>query len=144
MFHEGILVQTLIQMASLYLCPCYSILYVARSPPVSRNELHSLSFVIAPKWRQVASRLKPQAMDLRVVDDIASQCSHDLQGQAIRMLQMWSDKYGGSASVNVMCEVLVNADCRAEAEEVFGPNTVQQVYLHMSDTEIESQNDSWL
>ena len=87
----------------------------------------------------MAFYLKPQPMERRLVEAIANQYPDNLQEQAMEMLQRWKDRDGRAVTVDVTCEVLITASCKAEAEEVFGFNAVQKVHSQMTDSESESE-----
>ena len=114
-----------------------SILCLAGNQVVSDHQFQLLSVEIAPKWRNVAHCLKPEPMHGQKLDDIAIQHPDNLQEQAICMLEAWRDKYGHTASIKTLCEVLINADYRATAEKVFGRTIVEQVYSQMRGTDTQ-------
>ena len=63
--------------------------------------------------------LKPQPMERCEVEEIATQHPGNLQEQGMEMLQRWKDRDGRTVTVDVTCEVLITASCKAEAVEVF-------------------------
>ena len=71
-------------------------------------------------------------MERYEVEEIVTKCPGNLQEQAMEMLQKWKDRDGRIVSVDMTCEVLIAASCKAEAEEVFGLNTVQKVHSQMT------------
>ena len=79
-------------------------------------------------------------MERRHVETIANRYPDNLQEQAMEMLQRWKDRDGRTVTVDVTCEVLITASCKAEAEEVFGVNAVQKVHSQMTDSDSESQS----
>ena len=114
--------------------------HIVQSPVISVRQIHGLSSLIASKWRQVAFCLKLQPMERCEVDEITTQHPGNLQEQAMEMLQRWKDRDGRTVTVDVTCEVLITASCKAEAEEVFGVNAVQKVHSQMTDSDSESQS----
>ena len=114
------------------------LLLIVPSPEVSLQQTHRLSVLIASKWKQVAFNLKPQPMEYSEVEDIVTKCSDSMQEQAMEMLQKWKARDGRTVTVDVVFDVLVNASCKAEAEEVFGLNTVQMVHSQMPDSGSQS------
>ena len=86
----------------------------------------------------MAFNLKPQPMEYSEVEEIATKCPDSVQEQAMEMLQRWKDRDGRTVTVDVVFDVLVNASCKAEAEEVFGLNTVQMVHSQMPDSDRQS------
>ena len=112
--------------------------HIVPSPEVSLQQTHHLSVLIASKWKQVAFNLKPQPMEYSEVEDIVTKCPDSMQEQAMEMLQKWKARDGRTVTVDVVFDVLVNASCKAEAEEVFGLNTVQMVHSQMPDSGSQS------
>ena len=113
--------------------------HIVQSPVISLQQIHGLSFLIASKWRQVAFCLKPQPMERCEVEEIATQYPGNLQEQAMEMLQQWKDRDWSTVTVDVTCEVLITASCKAEAEEIFGCSAVQKVHSQMTDSDSQSQ-----
>ena len=120
-----------------YVCLC-PIAHIVPSPEVSLQQTHRLSVLIASKWKQVAFNLKPQPMEYSEVEEITTKCPDSVQEQAMEMLQRWKDRDGRIVTVDVVFNVLVNASCKAEAEEVFGLSTVQIVHSQMPDSDRQS------
>jgi tetratricopeptide (TPR) repeat protein len=104
------------------------------SPAISLQQIHSLSYLIASKWRQVAFSLKPQPMERWEAEEISTKCADSLQEQAMEMLQKWMDRDGSMVTVDLTCEVLITASCKAEAEEIFGIGVVQRVQSQIPDS----------
>ena len=73
------------------------------------------------------------------MEEIATQYPGNLQQQAMGMLQKWKDRDGRTVTVDVTCEVLIDASCKAEAEEVFGLTAVQNIHSQMANSDSESQ-----
>ena len=132
-------VYLLILSASRYSYVCLRpIDHIVPSPEVALQQTHHLSVLIASKWKQVAFNLKPQPMEYSEVEEIATKCPDSMQEQAMEMLQRWKARDGRTVTVDVVFDVLVNASCKAKAEEVFGLNTVQMVHSQMPDSDRQS------
>ena len=93
----------------------------------SNDQLRHLSRRIKPKWKDVARCLRPPSFQSYDIDDIEYEYRHSLSDQSAVMLERWRKEHGRQASIRLLCETLLNAECRLHAEEIFGEEVVERV-----------------
>ena len=85
----------------------------------SVSQINNLAYEIGYRWKDVAYRLKPVPFDCNDIACFEAERPGDLRGQAQSMLDAWIRKYSSEATVGVLCEVLIQAGLRNQAEKVF-------------------------
>ena len=93
----------------------------------NNTQLRCLSEQIKPKWKDVARCLRPHPFQYYDIDDIEYEYKLSLSDQSAVMLERWRKKHGNRATIRLLCETLLDAECRLHAEEVFGEGMVERV-----------------
>ena len=111
-----------------------------RRPPTI-DELSQLSRLIAPQWKEIASSCRPYPIESHHIADIEFQYPRDLSGQSVEFLESWLKQHGRKATVGVLCESLMTANCRLPAEEVFGEELVAKVAVDMNEVDFDQNSE---
>lgn len=107
-----------------FLC-CSFVLPDLASPSLpTADQLCELSFRICTKWTTVGRHLKPKPVDEMTMGEIKSQHCGNSTEQSLTMLERWQKKHGFTATVDCLVQALVEAGCKAQAQLVFGVETV--------------------
>ena len=101
------------------LCPI-----VQNVPSVS--QINDLAYEIRERWTQVAYWLKPEPFSHSDVECIKYKSPRDLRNQSQSMLDAWMSKFGSKATIPVLCEALIKAELRNQAERVFTKSVVDK------------------
>ena len=101
------------------LCPI-----VQNVPSVS--QINDLAYEIRERWTQVAYRLKPEPFSHSDVECIKYKSPRDFRNQSQSMLDAWMSKFGSKATIPVLCEALIKAELRNQAERVFTKSVVDK------------------
>ena len=94
----------------------------------NNTQLRCLSEQIKPKWKDVARCLRPHSFQCYDIDGIEYEYERSLSDQSAVMLERWKKKHGRKATIRLLCETLLDAECRRHAEEVFGEEMVERVF----------------
>ena len=90
-------------------------------------QLIHLSRRIKAKWKDVARCLRPPSFQCCDIDDIEHEYLRSLPDQSAVMLERWRKEHGRQATIRMLCETLLDTECRLHAEEVFGEKVVDRV-----------------
>ena len=94
---------------------------------LNNTQLQCLSEKIKSKWKDVARCLRPCPFQYYDIDGIEYGYERSLSDQSAVMLERWRKKHGKKATIRLLCETLLDAECRLHAEEVFGEEMVERV-----------------
>lgn len=113
------------------LASCYPPLDGCRPP--TDGELRQLSGLIESHWKDVARCLRPHPFETRRIATIECESPGRLMDQSATMLEQWRNTHGEEATVRLLCQSLLDADCRMPLEKVFGEKLVDRVVLDMNE-----------
>ena len=101
----------------------------------NNTQIRCLSEQIKSKWKDVARCLRPYPFQYYDIDGIEYEYDRSLCDQSAVMLERWRKNHGRKATIRLLCETLLDAECRLHAEEVFGEEMVERVVREYSANE---------
>lgn len=106
-----------------------------RSP--TDEELFRLSRLISHKWRDVAHWMEPAPFDQSSLFDFITAHPRNVADQSLAMLSSWIRNVGDRGKIAHVCSSLNRANCRAQAELVFGTTT----YKYLTGNQVSAESE---